>query len=679
MSPEQISGKEVTKKSDIYALGLLLYEIFTGKQAFTADTIPGLLEKQRTSQPTNPSEIVTGIDPMVEDLISKCLAKEPEARPASALHVAMALPGGNPLQAALEAGETPTPEMIAAAPSKGALKPIVALLLLLGFIGGFSLLGYWSGNFALSAYVPLDDSSEVLAGKAKTIIKNLGYTGPSADRNYRFEYDKSYLEYAKLQKNPQEAWEKVRRGQPLVYYFQYRQSPKYLTPKRIAEGIEKDDPPLTEPGMINVELDTKGRLVKFIAVPGLKIEKTEEPNKTDWKTLFDQAGLDISEFKEIEATERSLVIADETTVWKGTLIDHPDIPVRIEAAGYQGKPVYFNVIPEWKESKSSAQLKIKEDSQWDLWSIFVTCIILSFLFGSFLLARYNLKNGRVDMRGAVTIALFFFVIFSLNSLLYFYGRTSVPTIGDKFNLFWEQSAQMLLQSFFIFAAYLAIEPFCRRRLSDLFISWNRLMIGDFRNPMIGRDILAGLCLGTGLQIIRFVLQAFKGYAGTHAINETFFDSRILHFNGIADSLRIVPNSFQDTMIFLFVSMFFILLFSFIFKMKWKSILAMTSLFFGGFAILREAMVQDWIGVLGAFFVLLTIFFVIFRFGLVGLFAFSTAESLTGRGYTTFDTSAFYFPATVIILAVLFAIAIYSYYISTAGKPLFGKGFLEEGG
>ena len=90
------------------------------------------------------------------------------------------------------------------------------------------------------AYVPLDDTPEVLAKKAKTIIKNLGYTEPPADRNYRIGYDRSYLEYAKLQKNPREALEKVRRGQPLVYSFHYRQSPKYLIPLRLSEGIWGD-------------------------------------------------------------------------------------------------------------------------------------------------------------------------------------------------------------------------------------------------------------------------------------------------------------------------------------------------------------------------------------------------------------------------------------------------------
>ena len=102
MSPEQVDGKEVTQRSDIYSLGLLLYEIFTGKQAFEGDSAQELQIKQVTTSPKNPSEIVSGIDPLVESVIVQCLEKDPKDRPQSALNVAMALPGGNPLQIACE-------------------------------------------------------------------------------------------------------------------------------------------------------------------------------------------------------------------------------------------------------------------------------------------------------------------------------------------------------------------------------------------------------------------------------------------------------------------------------------------------------------------------------------------------------------------------------------------------
>ena len=115
MAPEQLAGNEVTVRSDIYALGLVLYEIFTGKLPFESDTLAGLMRAQRESAPVSPSTIVRDLDPMVERVILRCLSPKPAMRPASALAVAAALPGGDPLAAALAAGETPSPEMVAAA------------------------------------------------------------------------------------------------------------------------------------------------------------------------------------------------------------------------------------------------------------------------------------------------------------------------------------------------------------------------------------------------------------------------------------------------------------------------------------------------------------------------------------------------------------------------------------
>ena len=139
MSPEQITGKEVSQRSDIYSLGLLLYEIFTGKQAFQADSMPELLRRQQTTAPTSPSEVLKDIDPIVERTILQCLEKNPAERPKNALQVAMMLPGGNPLEAAIAAGETPSPEMVAAAPKKGALKPAVAVACLSAVVDGIAL------------------------------------------------------------------------------------------------------------------------------------------------------------------------------------------------------------------------------------------------------------------------------------------------------------------------------------------------------------------------------------------------------------------------------------------------------------------------------------------------------------------------------------------------------------
>jgi serine/threonine-protein kinase len=107
MAPEQIEGATITARTDVYALGLLTYEMFTGKQP-----APG----------TRPS----GLDATVDALVLRCLEADPARRPASAMEFLLALPGGDPLEAALKAGETPSPEMVAAAGEERALSPGMA-------------------------------------------------------------------------------------------------------------------------------------------------------------------------------------------------------------------------------------------------------------------------------------------------------------------------------------------------------------------------------------------------------------------------------------------------------------------------------------------------------------------------------------------------------------------------
>src|SRR5262249_56249150 len=97
-------------RSDLYSLGLVLYELFTGRRAFEASSVTELRRLQSETTPSSPSSLVEGFDPIVERVILRCLEAEPSRRPASALPIAPPLPPGDPLAAALAPGGTPAPE-----------------------------------------------------------------------------------------------------------------------------------------------------------------------------------------------------------------------------------------------------------------------------------------------------------------------------------------------------------------------------------------------------------------------------------------------------------------------------------------------------------------------------------------------------------------------------------------
>src|SRR5512145_3110718 len=94
MAPEQLSGAEVTPRSDIYALGLVLYEIFTGQRALDGKNLAELINKREQSGILPPTAIVKSLDAKIEAAIQRCLRPQPEDRPATALAVAASLPGG---------------------------------------------------------------------------------------------------------------------------------------------------------------------------------------------------------------------------------------------------------------------------------------------------------------------------------------------------------------------------------------------------------------------------------------------------------------------------------------------------------------------------------------------------------------------------------------------------------
>jgi len=181
MAPEQLAGKEVSVRSDIYALGLVLHEMFTGKRAFNNGS-------ERTT-PTNVTSLAKDIDPLVERVILRCLDVEPRNRPASALAVAAALPGGDPLAAALAAGETPTPGMVAASGDTEGVSVRAAGIWLALILVGLVAVVVLGSEASVLRKTPFENSPDVLAKTARDLMQSFGYVGPPADRAYGFLFD----------------------------------------------------------------------------------------------------------------------------------------------------------------------------------------------------------------------------------------------------------------------------------------------------------------------------------------------------------------------------------------------------------------------------------------------------------------------------------------------------------
>ncbi len=91
MSPEQLSAAGVTGQSDLYSLGVTMYQLLTGNAPFRADSIPKLMDKILNEEPTPISEFRNDIPQCVDKILGKSMAKKPAQRFANGREMAIAL------------------------------------------------------------------------------------------------------------------------------------------------------------------------------------------------------------------------------------------------------------------------------------------------------------------------------------------------------------------------------------------------------------------------------------------------------------------------------------------------------------------------------------------------------------------------------------------------------------
>ena len=495
MAPEQLEGKEVTVRSDIYALGLVLYELFTGKRAFEANTLQELVRARTETTPVSLTSLVHELDPTIERVILRCLDPDPSQRPGSALAVAAALPGGDPLAAALAAGETPSPQMVAAAGEGTGLAPRIAIPVFSAILMGLIVAQTMGIRTSALERIRPEYSPEVLAQKARDLIGKLGYNARPADSVESFEWDYPLAGYIEEHDKPVPRWNQALAGSPSLLQFHYRQSnyPLFgaefhddlLTPDR----VDSTDPPPILSGMVAVQLDSRGQLIDFQAVPPQLEQPGASTSEPDWAPLFAAANLDPKSLQPAEPAWTWLATSDTRQAWTGTW-PGTNRPLRVEAAALRGKPVVFSLIGPWKlpsRMPPTSELANSENLRGVLYGVLAIIVCA----GAVLLARYNLTAGRGDRRGAFRLAVF---IFSLH-MLFWLTRSHFAV---SFGLVGAFLLALCTATFFgvvIWTVYLALEPFVRRFWPTTLVSWTRVLSGRFADPIVGRDALFGVALG----------------------------------------------------------------------------------------------------------------------------------------------------------------------------------------
>ncbi len=660
MAPEQLSGREVSVQSDLYALGLVLYEIFTGRKAFEAETLAELIRKREAGPPASVSSVVHDIDPGVERVIARCLDPDPRKRPSSALAISAALPGGDPLAAALAAGETPSPEMVAAAGASEGLRPAVAAVCL-GFIivGLFAIVYSFSQEMVLSR-MRLELPPDALVVEAHRMAERLGYTTPPVDRAWGLDYNHPYLRYLGTHRPAGADWTRIANGRPSPVNFWYRESPQHLQTEQFQQSgvVSMEDPPMRVSGMRTLVLDPAGRLVYLEAVPPQIEDQPENPARPDAAPLFSAAGLDQSQFKPVEPRWTPLAIADHRAAWTGIFPGRPENPIRIEAAWWRGKPVYFTINGPWTnpDRQTPPEESGSQRANQILWTLmFVIMVVV----GS-LLSWRNLRLGRGDKQGAFRIAA---VAFALSMGVWLCGghHLSWP---DEMALFSAGAASALLSAAQMWLAYIALEPFVRRHWPQTIITWTRTLSGGWRDPLVGRDILIGILVGVGYDLIIAAAGAVDIRLGEGLGRAPHLAALVSlpKFAGIY--LNHVFDGISGSLLFLML----LFVFRVILRKEWLAALAFVALFAGfkGLATAHPAVdTAMYVLIYGILVVLLL------RYGFlaVAVCAFVT-DVMAALAFTT-DFGAWYGTTSLLTVLSLIGLAAFAFRTSTAGKPLFG--------
>jgi serine/threonine-protein kinase len=662
MAPEQLRGTEVSAQSDVYAVGLVLYEMFTGKLPFHADTIAELTQLRESSRLSNPSTLAGDIDKSVERAILRCLESDPKLRPPSALALAAMLPGGDPLTAALAEGETPSPETVAAAGSDEGLSYKVAIPILAVIAMAMIAFCLIYPRIHLMNLVPFENPPEVLIAKAREIAKNLGYTDRPGDWISGFFAEGGIIQFLQSRGHNMEEWRKSFSTTPSAPGYWYRQSPRPLVTERFAANGEPGitDPPVSLPGMFTVTMDLDGKLRRFVAVPPEREPSRDNP-AMDWAPLFAAAQLDMSQFKPAEPEWTPLVATETRAAWTGPYAGRGDLNVRIEAASFHGKPVYFQVL--WPWTRSTRLTPDAQNTSQTIRNLVYFAVGALLIIAALWLAHYNWKAGRGDVRGAARIGVYCAV---MNLIAWALGAHHVTDDAETglIGLALAKAAFVFVEYFLL---YLALEPWVRRYWPQTMITWSRVLAGRFRDPLVGRDLLLGVLFGMAYVTFTTLFE----YVALRGGEPVFAEGSLRVLNGFRGFARIIGGNLFSGIgagLLFFLTLF---LLKAVLKREWLAgavwVMGWTAVQVTqvnrGAAIAYIADSIFW-GVLFAMFVV-----ILLRFGFFALLAtLFVFNSLVGAFFTS-DFSTWYGESSLAVVILISAIALLGFKWALAGRPL----------
>jgi len=371
--------------------------------------------------------------------------------------------------------------------------------------------------------------------------------------------------------------------------------------------------------------------------------------------LFKEAGLDAKELKPADPTWNSLAASDTKAAWTGTW-PGTGRPLRVEAAAFDGKPVFFSLIGPWTRPE-----RIQPDPPTTpgqrAGNFLLLAISIAVLTGAVLLARRNLVRGRGDRQGAFRLA---YVVFATLIGLWLCRVHFVLTPG--FTLpFVLVIATALFYSGFMWTLYLSLEPYVRRHWPQTLVSWTRLLMGQMRDPLVGRDLLFGVILADVWLLIFQTGRVFMIRLG--ASPELHSTDYLMGGRAALGAwLFNIPTCVQGTLLFFFL--LFVL--KVLLRKEWLAAIVFVALW-----VTLKTLGSSYPWIEGSTWALLygVAAIVVLRFGFVALAAGLFATDMLLNVPLTLDFSLWYASASLLSLLSLVVLAVWGFYNALAGQKL----------
>lgn len=502
MAPEQIAGRDVTWRSDLYALGLVLYELFSGSRAYSASSFEEYEQLHEHTTPRPLDEIVPDLPGRVEELILQCLEKTPEDRPGSALHVAAALPGVDVLRMSLTSGLTPLPDLIAVAPARsgGAHKRGLLVVLTLALLAGLSV---------LRTLYPLewDDLGTIqpsaLAERARRILEETDLSLGHAHESFGYSIAEDAWPSVARVFDPENSAANVVPAFPGEPCFFYRQSEKPFLPSAVenvfwrAGYATPDDPPLADARARAVLLDKRGQLILLGAAAHPLTSTQGSPSSVSADQL--RTGLlRAAGVANPEALKPGMV--GPSVAPNGSCANY-DLPINEEdgrssmvstLCSSRQNPTFFAV--GLKSDDANQQPDRLSQSARQQRSVILAQRILFLMLVAVVIPLGIAKSRmtRVNYQGAVRLAVFVVALELIAAMLRLGNAVSGFDAVSQLAMAVVRAAGV---AGLVGVSYLAIDAYARRLWPHLLVTWSRLLMGRMRDPDVAYHALVGVCVG----------------------------------------------------------------------------------------------------------------------------------------------------------------------------------------